>query len=820
MANNDPLNSESQGEPTASTTESGAEDKVSPAARNPCGICRASGSAACKGHGGGGGGGLSSSAAETGSVSPGALPATFSPATTPAPPLSISQFLAQNEGWESQDDSDALFKFENPEALFTLELDIEQGSLVFSGNDDLSAEEQETLNEFFSAMENELTAFKKELIEQGEDPELIDQIKFAREGNALALVLPTPMPAIYDALIKRLIDKNLIPVNDSPYRLPLQKIIDSAHVPAVSYACVLPNEDKTQFIRTPLAVGKKSESEASAVDENTRFPASSLSKIAFTYLVLQLAKDPTIDFDLDTPLYDILGDEKFVYERFRDADGNYPERAKQITAKDVLSHTTGLPNVEPDSPLPLKIDTTSERGEGYSYSGEAFLYLQKAIEAKTGQDLETLAKEYVFTPLHMERSTFLPQPQDDPNIVKVHSETGVATVINETRPELNEANAAGSLLTTADDFSKLMVAWLEDMANPKDSITRQAFKPTSEEDFMTRGTRTCGLGWHIYKNKDEVIAYQYGENFNTRSFIAINVNDKKGAVFFTNSINGSSIANQILNSSDLPAIGDLQDVYKDLRYRQSDVPGSEEAKVATIAGKNAEEAGQFDEARSCFEEALKWTPQDVTTKNRFEWFNEAHPSNPKTQTFSEPVEAFAGKYENDYGDKVEIYPGGDGLIYKQANHETELVQISETDFLPKTDQSFKVRIDGNKMSKFSIEGDEYKLSRTLPVSNLSQETSGTDVSSNEITPSAGKAESPQVTEVADVPVARDSEPVPVESIAELLATREMHQQYRGALEDLKANEAASTTAIAGDEAVEEDKTSSPFQITPKPSGNE
>ena len=210
MANNDPLNSESRGEPTSTTTESGAEEKASPAARNPCGICRAGGSPVCKGHGGGGGG-LSESATETGSVSPGVSPAISSPATALAPPVSIAQFLTQNQGWESQDDSDALFKFENPEALFTLELDIEQGTLIFSGNDDLSAEEQETLNEFLSAMENELAAFKKEPIEQGKDPELIDQIKFVRDGNVLTLVLPTPMPAIYDALVKRLIDKNFIP---------------------------------------------------------------------------------------------------------------------------------------------------------------------------------------------------------------------------------------------------------------------------------------------------------------------------------------------------------------------------------------------------------------------------------------------------------------------------------------------------------------------------------------------------------------------------------------------------------------------------------
>ena len=1392
MANNDPLNSESRGEPTSTTTESGAEEKASPAARNPCGICRAGGSPVCKGHGGGGGG-LSESATETGSVSPGVSPAISSPATALAPPVSIAQFLTQNQGWESQDDSDALFKFENPEALFTLELDIEQGTLIFSGNDDLSAEEQETLNEFLSAMENELAAFKKEPIEQGKDPELIDQIKFVRDGNVLTLVLPTPMPAIYDALVKRLIDKNFIPgqpknviaktvaqdfikklqdatgkeplpqkfwadyreknkptfqdvlekyadyckslpspqqkkemdklfweqikaiggtpiiedslsykgecdvyflfpkdkldkseevprtkkdlylqgdfhgydstdgrqrllkikntgimwhkdtmpkdslvvysyiqvepsqrgiepepelppffedgdeftprttntaifpkipqsgcrdeysthaspyffdspvkiarINSDPKRahipgkpvdwltllstdntrhfgyhttlysdiagdlhrsnarvtehyhddlfysngynlslktvdsfdeldtttlgenpylikvkgekedeykmwgykengwqltdlepknvdslnippekwepnqtvfvsitdasfntlkkghtpylpyadftraiqvfkpasseidniivvndgipslitgcmdhfekmvaekklspntafvfitplpgleksmspevaarynadpskdlggmgfrlidyrhgidqyidfideklfpelekeeigfpsdprhrvmrgvslsgtasiyigserpdlfdaviaqspssanrailsdiprakltgkniylsggkfehpdyaaanafieyakelsrklgiplhtgahghqniawneelegalpaLALQKIIDSAHVPAVSYASVLPNEDKSKFTPTSLAVGKKDAESAESenfVDENTQFPASSLSKIAFTYLVLQLVNDPKVDFNLDTPLYDILGKEKFVYERFRekavspDEIGNYPEKAKQLTARHVLSHTTGLPNVEPNSTTLPTFDNESDLGEGYSYSGEAILYLQKAIEAKTGQDLETLAKEYVFDPLHMDHSTFLRQPEDDNNIVKVHSELGVPTTINENSPELNVANAAGSLVTTADDYSKLMVAWLENMDDP---IIQQAFVPKSEKDSRTPDKRTCGLGWHIHKNKkNEVIAYQYGENFNTRSFVAINVNDKKGAVFFTNSKNGSSIASQILNSPDLPPIGDLQDVYKDLDYSQSNEPGWQD----TMAGKIMCAKGNFKEAKRYFEKAISSAPKDVSKQNRLEWFNQVHPSATETQAFTLP-ETFAGEYTNTYGDEVKMYLEEDGsLIHEQYGHKTKLVQVSETNFLPENDQSFKIRIDGNKMSKFSIEGNEYKLLRTLPVSKLTE----------------------------------DAEHVPIEPTPELLAARKVNQQYRGALEDLKANEAASTAAIAGNE----DKTPSPFQITPKPSGDE
>ena len=200
-----------------------------------------------------------------------------------------------------------------------------------------------------------------------------------------------------------------------------------------------------------------------------------------------------------------------------------------------------------------------------------------------------------------------------------------------------------------------MASWLENMDDP---IFKQAFEPTSADDFMTRGKPTCGLGWHIYRNKDEVIAYQYGENTNTRSFVAINVKDKKGAAFFTNSENGSSIANQIFNSSDLPPIANLQAVFNQLHYTQSDEPGWQE----TISGKVAKVQGKFEEARRYFEKALELSPKDESKKRRLEWFNTVHLPSPKKKFSS--LEVFEGNYKNPYNDEAVMSIRNGGLIFK------------------------------------------------------------------------------------------------------------------------------------------------------------
>lgn len=474
----------------------------------------------------------------------------------------------------------------------------------------------------------------------------------------------------------------------------LQEITKLGHVPAVSYACVeLSKKEEHKFVRASMSVGKKNAQATDSemtVDDNTRFPASSLSKIVFTYLVLQLVKDKQID--LDEPLLGIL-----QYERFL-VGGEYPEKAKELTARHILSHTTGLPNFGANLSSTLIFDSKSKLGEKYSYSGEAFLYLQKVIETKIGKDLETLAQEYVFGPLRMGRSTFMPPPEDDDNIVAVHTELGKPTPTYVGDPHVN---AAGSLLTTADDFSKFIAAWLENMDDP---LIQQAFEPTSTDGLMV-----CGLGWHIYRHEDEVIAYQYGQNPNTRAFTAINVTTQKGAVFFTNSENGMSIANQVFSSPDLAPIGNMRELYKHLHYVQSDETGWQE----TILGKIAEVEDKFEEARRYFEKACELSPEDETKHRRLEWFNAVHNPFPEKE-FTLSLKAFVGNYKNPYNDELEISIRDSSLIFKQFDQEIKFVRIAETDFLPEKDQSFKIKFDGEQMSiSFAHGGRDKSLSKQL-----------------------------------------------------------------------------------------------------------
>ncbi|BCA94878.1 hypothetical protein TUM19329_12390 [Legionella antarctica] len=716
----------------------------------------------------------------------------------------------------------------------------------------------------------------------------------------------------------------------------LQKLTEPAHIPAIGYAYVEPKEGSGhEFVSTSLAIGQKDATDTgrNGVDNDTQFPASSLSKIVFTYLVLQLVKEGHIT--LDDPLLPVLQQKGQEYERFK-VDGEYPEKATQLTARDVLSHTTGLPNFGAGSDLssPLSFTDDSDLGKGYSYSGEAILYLQKVIETKMGKNLEALAKEYVFGPLGMEHSTFLPQPDSSSNIVSVHTELGKPTSIYESIPDLiydlelmsslstlsqsesgkiylsdNEyyvkgmsepasippeidltnlakklnnlsfksdmlamtskaghtphLNAAGSLLTTAEDFSKFMTAWLRNMGDPtfqqafefetslalsgltpeelhslsNDDNTQKYLKSATDKNYkrvpfnqtefnsLKRAmdestqteirdlssklvsepirtysiTKTCGLGWHLYKDAVKLIAYQYGENLNTRSFIAINVTDKKGAAFFTNSEHGMSIATQILSSPDLAPVGDLHELFKHMpHYTQSDEPGWKE----TFEGMLAEDQGDVERARSFFAAAIESSPDDQSRQLRLDWFNVVRQSKQARPELSPPLETFEGVYQNPFKEKRELFVKDGGLICKEFDKEIKLIRISETDFLPEKNQDFKISIKEDQVTiHFLHSAPKYLFEESLPESH--EHASFFSALSKLSDHQPAHEVQRQYADEADMPVHN------AEEVGRLESARELTQRFRNALAEDRSDKVQSSEAV--EETIEKNNPPFPFQ---------
>ena len=247
-----------------------------------------------------------------------------------------------------------------------------------------------------------------------------------------------------NAMLKKLDGNSISTVQLEAF---VEQVMEKAEVAGLTLAVI----NNSQIVYQK-AFGYMNKSEGTINDEQTLFSAASFSKPVFAYLVMLLAEEEVID--LDKPLYEYLDKPLYAYPAYADLKDD--DRYQQITARMVLSHSTGFPNwrfLTPDGKLSILFSP----GSRHSYSGEGIALLQMIVEAVTGRDLEALAQEKIFTPLGMTRSSFTWQPEFEANYASPHDEFGRPRGENIQR---SKPDAAGSMVTTASDYARFLIAIL------------------------------------------------------------------------------------------------------------------------------------------------------------------------------------------------------------------------------------------------------------------------------------------------------------------------------------------------------------------------
>lgn len=166
---------------------------------------------------------------------------------------------------------------------------------------------------------------------------------------------------------------------------------------------------------------------------------------------MQLVQDGSLS--IDKPVYQYLPKPLPEYENYKDLAGD--ARYKKITARMLLSHTSGLPNWR------WFTDEKSLRiyfapGSRFAYSGEGIALLQLVVESVTKRGLKELMDDRVFRPLGMGRTSMVWEPRFDENYANGHDEEG-KSLGSQRR---TKAGATGSMLTTVSDFARFMQAVL------------------------------------------------------------------------------------------------------------------------------------------------------------------------------------------------------------------------------------------------------------------------------------------------------------------------------------------------------------------------
>lgn len=291
----------------------------------------------------------------------------------------------------------------------------------------------------------------------------------------------------------------------------IPRLLEVSGIPGLSIAVVQDGR-----VSWTGAFGTVNDSARTPLNPETIFEAASLSKPVFAYTVLRLADRG--EFDLDRPLYEMLEYPRIAHDA----------RYKRITARMVLTHSTGLPNWGG-----AKLTLAFDPGTDYGYSGEAFVYLQKVVERVTGRSLDELARREVFEPLGMKRSAYVWQERFAGNVAYAKDWFWHVAPVN----QYAEGNAAASLLTTAGDYAQFVAAVL----------TGRGLSPAMWKAFLTPMRETSpgisiGLGIRIEDGPAGRTFYHSGNN--GRRFTCYMTGDLAqgtGFVFFTNASNGTSL---------------------------------------------------------------------------------------------------------------------------------------------------------------------------------------------------------------------------------------------------------------------------------------
>ena len=294
-------------------------------------------------------------------------------------------------------------------------------------------------------------------------------------------------------------------------------------------------------------------SSGAPVDDATVFEAQSMSKPVFAYAVMKLREKGVLD--LDVPLT------KYTPDRWLAGD----PRLDRITARHVLSHTSGFPNWRSKDD-PLRINFTP--GEKYRYSGEGYNYLQSVVTRLAGRvdpsdcapfelgvricatDIDAYMKANVLSPLGMSSSGYLWDATIEPHLARRHDPSGKPLeLFRPTRPAVARYASAGGLLTTAADYAKFVIAVLE----PRDGDPFR-LNPASIAEMITPQVKvdetvSWALGWAVAHPPGGDGIFHAGGITGAHCLAMASVPRKTGIVVMTNGQNGYKLIEKLKASN-------------------------------------------------------------------------------------------------------------------------------------------------------------------------------------------------------------------------------------------------------------------------------
>lgn len=272
----------------------------------------------------------------------------------------------------------------------------------------------------------------------------------------------------------------------------IQGLMEVHEIPGMAIAIIKDGEilHKGSYGWTSLAKDK-------AINEHTIFRLYSLSKLNTTVAIFKLIEENKLSLN----------------DKLSDHFNNFPEKWQNITIRNLLSHSSGLPDIRElttelgDSSISdenfIKLVFDKEMdfvtGEEWSYNQTNFLLLKALIEKTTNISFEDYVLKTQFASSSSKEVLFSANPFDSiPNRTTYYSfdkETNAYKIKTETPGKRN--NPLSGVNITLDEY----IAWNERMDGNK-LLTSQTKDLMWTPFNFTKSDREFLNGWDVYDSNE------------------------------------------------------------------------------------------------------------------------------------------------------------------------------------------------------------------------------------------------------------------------------------------------------------------------------
>ncbi len=296
----------------------------------------------------------------------------------------------------------------------------------------------------------------------------------------------------------------------------IQKYVDGYNIPGIAVGIIKDNK-----VIANLGFGEKVMKSGDSINQQSIFHMASLSKPVTATAIMQLVEQGKINLDSSITEY-------LPYFKLKDS------AYKQIKIKDILTHSSGMPDVNDyEWDKPQFDEGSAERyvrsianeemiaqvGERWRYSNMAYDVLADVVAKVSGMSFETYVKEHILVPLRMRNSSFIPNDLNPDLRTKGHV-WDFGTSVSDIYP-YNRRHAPSSCLnSTLEDMCQWALVNLNNGELNGNNILKESshdilFTP----QFKINENRSIGLSWFVEDYKGMNTVSHEGSDLGYRSKI-------------------------------------------------------------------------------------------------------------------------------------------------------------------------------------------------------------------------------------------------------------------------------------------------------------